>query len=73
MAEGTLRNARMRSEGTRNLVAATLAAGVRRLISQSIAWMYAPGPQLHSEDDPLDIHAAGTRAVTVSGVATLET
>jgi nucleoside-diphosphate-sugar epimerase len=72
MAEGTLRNARMRSEGTRNLVAAALAAGVRRLIAQSIAWMYAPGPQPHSEDNPLDIHAAGTRAITAAGVAALE-
>jgi len=72
MAEGTLRNARMRSEGTGNLVAAALASGVGRLISQSIAWMYAPGSQPHREDDPLDIHAVGTRAITVNGVATLE-
>ena len=72
MAEGTLRNARMRREGTRNVVAATLAAGVRRLIAQSIAWIYAPGPEPHSEDDALDIHAEGSRAVTVAGVATLE-
>jgi nucleoside-diphosphate-sugar epimerase len=72
MPEGTLRNARMRSEGTRNLVAAAQASGVRRLIAQSIAWMYAPGPQPHSEEDPLDVHAAGTRAITVTGVATLE-
>ena len=72
MAEGTLRNARMRSEGTQNLVAAALASGVRRLVAQSIAWMYAPGPQPHSEDDPLDIHGAGTRGITATGVATLE-
>src|SRR5215471_17861581 len=72
MAEGTQRNARMRREGTRNLVAATLAAGVPRLVAQSIAWMYAPGPEPHDEDNPLDVHAAGTRAVTVDGVATLE-
>src|SRR5215469_15617592 len=58
MVEGTLRNARMRSEGTRNLVTAALAAGVHRLIAQSIAWMYAPGRQPYSEDDPLDINAA---------------
>jgi nucleoside-diphosphate-sugar epimerase len=38
MAEAVLRNARIRSEGTKNLVAAALAAGTRRLISQSIAW-----------------------------------
>jgi nucleoside-diphosphate-sugar epimerase len=72
MAEGTQRNARMRREGTQNLVAAALAAGVQRLVAQSIAWMYAPGPQPHSEDDPLDVHATGTRAVTAEGVATLE-
>jgi nucleoside-diphosphate-sugar epimerase len=72
MAEGTRRNARVRREGTRNLVAAMLTAGVHRLVAQSIAWMYAPGPQPHGEDDPLDVDAAGTRAVTVDGVATLE-
>jgi nucleoside-diphosphate-sugar epimerase len=72
MAEGTQRNARMRSQGTQNLVAAALGAGVHRLIAQSIAWMYAPGKEPHSEDDPLDIDARGTRAITVAGVATLE-
>jgi nucleoside-diphosphate-sugar epimerase len=72
MTEGTLRNARMRSQGTKNLVAAALAAGVHRLIAQSIAWMYALGKEPHSEDDPLDIDARGTRAITVAGVATLE-
>jgi nucleoside-diphosphate-sugar epimerase len=72
MAEGTKRNARMRSQGTQNLVSATLASGARRLIAQSIAWMYAPGPQPHSEEDPLDIDAHGARGITVAGVATLE-
>lgn len=38
MAEAAARNARIRIEGTKNLVAAALAAGARRLISQSIAW-----------------------------------
>jgi nucleoside-diphosphate-sugar epimerase len=72
MAEGTRRNARMRSEGTQNLVAAVRAAGIPRLIAQSIAWLYAPGPEPHSEDDPLDLHAADSRAITVGGVETLE-
>ncbi len=72
MAEGTRRNARMRSEGTQNLVAAVLASRVPRLVAQSIAWMYAPGPEPHSEVDPLDMQASGTRAITVAGVATLE-
>jgi len=72
MTEGTQRNARMRSQGTQNLVASALGAGVRRLVAQSIAWMYAPGKEPHSEDDVLDIDAGGTRAITVAGVATLE-
>jgi nucleoside-diphosphate-sugar epimerase len=72
MAEGTRRNARMRSEGTRNLVAAALEAGAPRLIAQSIAWMYAPGREPHAEDDALDVDAKVTRAITVTGVATLE-
>jgi nucleoside-diphosphate-sugar epimerase len=72
MAEGTRRNARMRSDGTRNLVVAARAVGVPRLIAQSIAWLYAPGPEPHSEDDPLDLHAADSRAITVGGVETLE-
>jgi nucleoside-diphosphate-sugar epimerase len=72
MDEGTRRNARLRSEGTRNLVSAALASSVRRLIAQSIAWVYAPGPVPHHERDPLDLQASGTRAITVAGVATLE-
>ena len=38
MADAVPRNARIRTEGTANLVAAALAAGTRRLVSQSIAW-----------------------------------
>jgi nucleoside-diphosphate-sugar epimerase len=72
MAEGTRRNARIRSEGTQNLVSAALTSAARRLVTQSIAWMYAPGPEPHDEDDPLDIRARGARAITVAGVATLE-
>jgi nucleoside-diphosphate-sugar epimerase len=72
MTEGTQRNARMRSQGTNNLVAAALGIGVNRLIVQSIAWMYSPGKEPHSEYDVLDVDAGGTRAITVACVATLE-
>lgn len=72
MSAAITRNARVRTEGTSNLVAAALAAGARRLIAQSIAWAYAPGPQPYTEDQPLDLHAEGTRALTVGAVATLE-
>ncbi len=66
------RTARLRSEGTRNLVDAALEAGARRLIAQSIAWVYAPGPGPHAEDDPLDTRATGPQAVTARGVVALE-
>ena len=46
-------NARLRLEGTANLIAAALAAGARRLIAQSICFTYAPGPEPHVETDPL--------------------
>ena len=72
MAEAAHRNARVRTEGTRNLVAAALAAGSRRLVAQSIAWAYAPGPTPHVEEHPLDLAAEGTRRVSVDGVAALE-
>jgi nucleoside-diphosphate-sugar epimerase len=65
-------NARIRVEGTRNLVAAAVRAGVRRLVAQSIAWAYAPGPEPHREEDPLDRAADGSRRVTVLGVVELE-
>src|SRR6476619_6978995 len=69
-AEGLARNARLRIEGTRNLAAAALAAGVARLIAQSIAFIYAPGPGLRVETDPLTSDAA--LATTVDAVRVLE-
>ncbi len=72
MQEAVFRNARIREEGTQNLVRAAIRSGVRRLVAQSIAWAYAPGPEPHLEGDPLDIGAEGSRAVTIRGVAALE-
>jgi nucleoside-diphosphate-sugar epimerase len=48
-------NDRLRSEGTRILVDAAHAAGATRILAQSIAFMYAPGPPgtVHGESDPL--------------------
>lgn len=65
-------NAEMRTTGTRHLVDAALAAGVRRVVAQSIAWMYEPGDVPAGEDVPLDLGADGSRRQTVAGVATLE-
>ncbi|UCI09196.1 NAD-dependent epimerase/dehydratase family protein [Mesorhizobium sp. B1-1-8] len=72
MAEATIRNARIRDEGTRNLVEAAKAANAKRLIAQSIAWVYAPGAEPHAETDPLDSGAEGGRALSVGGVIALE-
>ena len=63
--EGLERNARLRIEGTRNLANAAKAAGVRRMISQSIAFVYAPGDGTRVETDPLDVAATGARKRTV--------
>jgi nucleoside-diphosphate-sugar epimerase len=48
-------NNRLRSRGTRDLVAAAQAAGVKRIIAQSIAFAYLPGPPgtLHTETEVL--------------------
>ena len=69
---GLERNARLRIDGTRNLVAATRAAGVTRLIAQSIAFVYAPGDGVRVETDALDLGASGARRRTVDGVVALE-
>jgi nucleoside-diphosphate-sugar epimerase len=54
MGEQLEANDRIRGQGTRNLVAAARAAGVRRIVAQSIAFAYPPtGSGLKTEDDPL--------------------
>lgn len=65
-------NARVRTVGTRNLVDAAQAAGVRRMVAQSISWVYAPGTDPAVEDTPLDPDTAPGRHGTVEAVATLE-
>ncbi|HEY4193469.1 MAG TPA: NAD(P)-dependent oxidoreductase, partial [Mesorhizobium sp.] len=65
-------NARIRDEGTRNLVEAARQAGVSRVVAQSIAWAYAAGPLPHGEDDRLDAKAEGARGITMGGVIALE-
>ncbi|MBU7441793.1 NAD-dependent epimerase/dehydratase family protein [Paraburkholderia fungorum] len=72
MAEAVTANARIRDEGTRNLVAAAVSAGSSRMIAQSIAWAYRPGAKPYDESCPLDIDAQGTRGTSVRGVAALE-
>jgi len=72
-AEALVRNARLRVDGTANLVAAARAAGARRLISQSIAFIYAEGPEPHAESDPLaPAEGDDLGALTSRGVRALE-
>jgi nucleoside-diphosphate-sugar epimerase len=68
--EGLKRNARLRIEGTRNLVAAAKAAQVRRMVAQSIAFVYAPGAGARVETDPVNPDPAA--AGMVSAVEALE-
>jgi nucleoside-diphosphate-sugar epimerase len=63
-------NARLRIEGTKNLMAAASVLGARRVIAQSIAFIYADGPGARVETDPLDSNPA--RAPTLDAVRSLE-
>jgi nucleoside-diphosphate-sugar epimerase len=70
---------RLRREGTRNLMAAAGAAGVRHVVAQSVAFAYAPGGgpggpggRLRCEADPLYRAAPGGFAEAVAAIAELE-
>ncbi len=65
-------NSRLRREGTRNLVDAARAVGVRRLIAQSISWVYVPGVGPADESVPLDSEAPLPRRNTIEAVQALE-
>jgi 2-alkyl-3-oxoalkanoate reductase len=67
-------NDRLRSEGTRHLVAAAQAAGAECIVAQSIAFAYAPGPPgtIHDEPDPLFVDAPEPFRRSARAVAELE-
>jgi nucleoside-diphosphate-sugar epimerase len=71
LAKAYAGNARLRIEGTRNLITAAQAVSARRLIVQSIAFAYAPGREPHPETDALNL-ADPVRAATVKGAAEME-
>lgn len=64
-------NARLRIEGTHNLVVAAKAAGARRLIAQSISFLYAPGKPPYRESDPM-VALGPESSVSARGVYALE-
>jgi len=65
---------RLRTEGTRILIDAARAAGVERMIAQSIAFIYEPGPAgtIHMESDPLIADPPTQFKRTAAAVAELE-
>jgi nucleoside-diphosphate-sugar epimerase len=64
---------RLRSEGTRNLIAAAKAAGARRLIAESVAFFYAAeGDWVKDEDAPAFAAAAGPFGEAGRALADLE-
>jgi nucleoside-diphosphate-sugar epimerase len=71
-AAGQEANRRLRIEGTHNLMRAAAMAGVRRVVAQSIAFVYAPGEAVHVENDPFDVAAGLPRSLTVEGIVALE-
>lgn len=72
MADALVRNARLRDLGTRSLVAAATAAGAKRLVAQSIAFVYEPGPTPFTEESPLLNFADPVYGSTAEAVASLE-
>lgn len=63
---------RLRTEGTRNLLAAANACGARRIVAQSIAFAYRPGAGLANEDEPLWTDADNGFAELAETIAELE-
>lgn len=72
MTAALVRNARLRGEGTRNLVSAAVNAGAKRLIAQSIAFIYDDGTSPKMEADPLLPLTHPVYGETVQGVLSLE-
>ncbi|MBJ7603103.1 MAG: NAD(P)-dependent oxidoreductase [Candidatus Dormibacteraeota bacterium] len=64
---------RLRTLGGRNLVAAGRAAGARRLVAQSVAFMYQPvGGWIKAEEAPLWLDAPSEMRRSVAAIAELE-
>jgi nucleoside-diphosphate-sugar epimerase len=72
MPAALTRNARLRDNGTGNRGAASLHAGAKRLIAQSISFIYDEGAKPHRETDPLLPVTHPIYGETVQGVLSLE-
>jgi nucleoside-diphosphate-sugar epimerase len=64
---------RLRREGTRNLIAAAQAAGARRIVAESVAFLYAPrGDWVKDEEAELYAEAPEPFGDTVEALSDLE-
>lgn len=72
MEAALARNARLRTEGTKNLVDAAVNAGSKRIIAQSISFIYDEGRTPHVEEDALLPLTHPVYGETVEGVMNLE-
>ena len=73
MNDARERNARIRTVATPNLVRAAVGAGAKRMIAQSIAFAYAPGPEPLDENAPLNLKSEDAVARrSAEGVEALE-
>jgi nucleoside-diphosphate-sugar epimerase len=64
---------RVRTEGTRNLLAAAKAAGARRVVAESVAFFYTPeGDWVKGEDEPLNLDAPGVFGTAAAALAEME-
>ncbi len=72
LRRGLRATSRLRTEASATLARAARAAGVRRIIAQSISFIYRPGPEVRTEDDPLWTDAGGLIGMVAKPVAALE-
>lgn len=72
MEEALISNAKLRDIGTKNLVNASLKAGVQKIIAQSIAFVYEPAPLPHTEESQLLNFEDPIYGETSKAVASLE-
>jgi nucleoside-diphosphate-sugar epimerase len=64
---------RLRAEGTANLLAAAKGAGAKRVVAESVAFLYAPeGDMVKGEEAPLFVDAPPPFGETVAALQSLE-
>lgn len=73
MADALVRNAKLREIGTKNLVDVAIASGAKKMVSQSIGFIYELGATPYTEESALLNFNDPTYGETSRAVASLET